>query len=52
MLTSKKVKKKRGRQPPAYGPRICPLCATKLKARNMAEGWALYCPNIACNWKE
>jgi len=24
MLTSKAKKKKRGRQPPAYGPRVCP----------------------------
>jgi NAD-dependent DNA ligase len=49
MLTSKPRKKKRGRQPPAYGPRICPLCATKLKMNHVG----LYCPNIpACNWKE
>jgi hypothetical protein len=47
MLTSKKVKKKRGRQPPDYGPRVCPLCATKLKYSP-----PLYCPNKACNWRE
>jgi hypothetical protein len=50
MLTSKPRKKKRGRQPPDYGPRVCPLCATKLKLR--ADG--LYCPNTAplCGWTE
>lgn len=47
MLTSKPKKKKRGRQPPNYGKAICPWCATKLKL-----GGALFCPNIACNWKE
>lgn len=49
-MTSKPRKKKRGRQPPAYGPRICPLCATKLKIRTLPNG--LYCPNKACNWRE
>jgi hypothetical protein len=50
MLTSKPRKKKRGRQPPDYGPRICPLCATRLKLGTDAK---FYCPNIpACNWKE
>lgn len=50
MLTSKKVKKKRGRQPPKYGPRLCPLCASKLVLGK--DG--LYCPRILpwCNWKE
>lgn len=48
MLTSKKVKKKRGRQPPPYGKAICPLCATRLKL----GGAGLFCPNIACGWKE
>ena len=49
-MTSKPRKKKRGRQPPEYGPRICPLCATKLKLGY--AGQRLYCPNTACGWKE
>jgi hypothetical protein len=50
MLTSKPRKKKRGRQPPDYGPRICPLCATKLKLDGVGR---LYCPNVkACSWRE
>jgi hypothetical protein len=54
MLTSNPRKKKRGRQPPDYGPRVCPLCATKLKLG--ARG--LYCPNegeagkVPCGWVE
>jgi hypothetical protein len=49
MLTSNPRKKKRGRQPPDYGPRICPLCARKLKLG--ANG--LYCPaSLDCGWKE
>lgn len=48
MLTSKPRKKKRGRQPPEYGPRICPLCAAKL-----ALGKAgMYCPVVTCGWTE
>ncbi len=46
MLTSKKVKKKRGRRPPKYGPYRCPLCYEKLKLR--ASG-SLTCE---CGWKE
>lgn len=45
MLTSKPRKKKRGRQPPDYGPRICPLCARKLKLTKAG----LVCQ---CGWKE
>lgn len=48
MLTSKPRKKKRGRQPPAYGPAICPLCAAKLAL----NGAGLYCPVVTCGWKE
>lgn len=48
MLTSKPKKKKRGRQPPAYGPRVCPWCATKLKL----AGEKLYCPAPKCGWVE
>jgi hypothetical protein len=49
MLTSKKAKKKRGRQPPDYGPRVCPWCATKLKLDATPK---LYCPAKGCGWKE
>jgi hypothetical protein len=50
MLTSKPQKKKRGRQPPDYGPRVCPLCVTKLK---IANAGTFYCPNVTkCGWKE
>ena len=44
MLTSKPRKKKRGRQPPKYGPYRCPLCYEKL--RLVAD---LSCK---CGWKE
>jgi hypothetical protein len=49
MLTSKPRKKKRGRQPPDYGPRICPLCATKLI---LGKANSLRCPVEKCGWKE
>lgn len=48
MLTSKPRKKKRGRQPPDYGPRICPMCARKLKLTPKG----LACPAATCGWKE
>jgi hypothetical protein len=48
MLTSKPRKKKRGRQPPPYGPMLCPLCASKLKLAS----FGLYCVNLTCGWKE
>jgi hypothetical protein len=49
MLTSKPRKKKRGRQPPDYGPAVCPLCASKLKLTPRG----LRCPEMAkCGWVE
>ncbi len=44
MLTSKPVKTKRGRKPPAYGPYRCPMCYEKLRLT----------PDLACKcgWKE
>jgi hypothetical protein len=48
MLTSKPRKKKRGRQPPSYGQRNCPLCMSLLK---LGPG-GLRCPSAKCGWKE
>jgi hypothetical protein len=42
-----KKKRKRGRQPPDYGPRICPWCASLLKFDPNAKRH--YC---VCGWME
>lgn len=39
--------KKRGRQPPPYGPRFCTLCCTKLKLVRF-KPMLLRCPNPTC----
>jgi hypothetical protein len=50
MLTSKPRKKKRGRQPPDYGPKVCPLDGKKLYLGKDEQGQPqLYCK---CGWKE
>jgi hypothetical protein len=38
-----KPKKKRGRKPPAYGPRLCPWCAEKLRRDDMANQLFCFC---------
>jgi hypothetical protein len=41
------VKRTRGRQPPAYGPVLCPLCARRARMANFTR----YVFHCECGWK-